>query len=267
MKTELIPSWTHPFFNNKNLGAGTKATYKLDFEYFFKYLLRHFNVETLSPTHLDDFNEEDLINYLNHLKKDKGNGRVTRRRKLSEIKAFYDFFLYEGILHKNPAKNLKINYRPEKTDYDPNILLQKLETRICYQGDRTKLRDKAIILLLLTGELKPKDIVSLHTDDYNKELSILYLPNGNFITLSKDIENALTEYLDDEFTGRNRFEPKDSTLFLAGKGATLKQGSIRLILQKYDKNVSINTLRKVVKQNEKEKEKTRYKNLGIHRPK
>lgn len=257
------PNWVSPFFNNEKLSEGTRATYKLDFEYFFRYLSKLLNTETLSPNHFDDFSEMDLINYLNHLKKDKGNGRVTRRRKLSEIKAFYDFFLYEGILHKNPTRDLKINYRPEKTDYNPETLLQKLETRVCYQGDRTKLRDKAIILLLLTGKLKTNDIVDLRIEDYNKDLSILFLSEKDFISLPPNTDNALKNYLEDEINGRNRFEPKDDTLFLAGKGSKLNRYSIRSILQKYDDSISVNTLRKVVKQNEKEK--MRCRNLRIHK--
>ena len=138
-----------------------------------------------------------------------------------------------------------------------------METRVCYQGDRTKLRDKAIILLLLTGKLKTNDIVNLRIEDYNKDLSILFLSEKDFISLPPNADDALKNYLEDEVNGRNRFEPKDDTLFLAGKGSKLNRYSIRSILQKYDDSISVNTLRKVVRQNEKEK--MRCRNLRIHK--
>ncbi|WP_459128848.1 tyrosine-type recombinase/integrase [Guggenheimella bovis] len=99
--------------------------------------------------------------------------------------------------------------------------------------EKTKLRDKAIILLFVTYGLRLKELVNLDiaSFNFNRREFVIYRKRDkeSVMPLNISVENAIKDYLENE---RAEFSTEDA-LFLSLQGKRMTERTIREMVKKY----------------------------------
>jgi len=215
------------------LAAATVVNYMADL-----YCFAHYLEGQLSPNGgLLGVQTEDIQRYREVM---GGEGRTssTINRRVHAIRKFYEFAMAEDWMATNPARDVHLLARPERT---PPRALTDDETRAlidAVQGAaRSSLlkRDYAIVLLLLGAGVKVSELVELQLEDVEFLGSAGYLlvgqrrrDGGRYIPLSPAVCEAVKEYLQ----VRPR-APGVYTLFLSQGGRSLSPRRVQGLVQSY----------------------------------
>ena len=165
---------------------------------------------------------EDIRDYLQWLKQERGYSAVSRAKTLTGLRAFFCLFTASGVLKTNPTTGLRVK-KPKKRP--PTALSEQELTQIfttAYLNFRRyeeiiprtynqalsrwlAARDWAIVSLLITTGIRSKEIARLHTDsiDFTQRLvkitgkgDSLHTVRERMIPLSEPITlSALETYL------------------------------------------------------------------------
>ena len=105
-----------------------------------------------------------------HAQLEDGKARATVARKLSVLRSVYRFAVQEGALMVSPAAAVRA---PKVGDESPRLGLSSTEARQLLQSvDRATpigLRDRALLLLLLTNALRINEVLGLQVEDLREE--------------------------------------------------------------------------------------------------
>lgn len=100
--------------------------------------------------------------------------------------------------------------------------------------NKTKLRDKAIILLFVTYGLRLKELQELNVSsfNFNRKEFVIFRKRGkeSAMPINKTIENALKDYINNERPSKTNDE---TALFLSLQNKRLTEKSIRQLVKKY----------------------------------
>lgn len=99
---------------------------------------------------------------------------ATFNLRLSNLKAFFDWCVEEGILTNNPLKKMKRRHAEGRVvDHSREILIQLIELpdTTTFAG----LRDYTMIILTLDTGIRPKEALSLTVDDVNLSSLEIYV--------------------------------------------------------------------------------------------
>ena len=263
MMKELPPFCTE-FFRGiePRTSTRTRIAYAYDLSVFFDFLKKENPVfskmELMDFTldHLDQITVTDLEEYMEYLKYrfNDHNQEITNKergimRKISSLKSFYNYFFRTEKLKTNPAALVQLPKLHEKEiirlDVDEvALLLDAVE-----QGDgltekqkafhnRTRLRDLAMLTLLLGTGIRVSECVGLDINDVDFKIGGIHIHRKEVtVYFGAEVENALQDYLDERF-GIIAEEGSETALFLSLQRKRMNVRSVENLVKKYAKIVT-----------------------------
>lgn len=277
-----LPKWMRGYFMylKTSVLPMTRLSYLSDIRFFFNYLITdsvlcekgYGNISRIQPGDLDELTSVDVnifIDYCRRYKKtDKdGNTVIYENRnsalshKKSSVSVLFKYLYRDGLVSKNitdgfdPIRMPKPGEREIKALQDDEVMkmldavttgsgLTKSELKY---WDKTKYRDKLILLLLVTYGLRLSELQQLNISSFNFDRGEfkIYRKRGkeSIMPVNRTISEAFEEYIDLE-------RPKDEdlkeenrdALLLSLQGTRLTDRQIRQIVKKYT-SISLGTSR------------------------
>lgn len=220
-----LPSFCKQFFRGieNNTSPRTRLAYAYDLRVFFEYM--HKNNSYCNKMDMKDFplsilehiTREDIEEYLEYVSYyQKDNREITneergKSRKLASLRSFYNYFYQSEMIEKNPAVLIPMPKLHEKEivrlDADEvSILLDqveegnKLTKNQQRYHDKTKVRDTALLTLLLGTGIRVSECVGLDVEDVDfKNNGIKIRRKGGYETVvyfGDEVEKALHDYIE-----------------------------------------------------------------------
>ena len=261
-----LPEFCKTFFRGieEYTSTRTRLAYAYDIRLFFEFLhetnpiCAKIEIEKYPISLLNDITRLDIEEYLEYLTFYKKEGReITndergKARKLACLRSFYNYFYQNELIENNPAALVPLPKRPEKEiiRLEPNevaILLDQVEagTKLTKKEldyhKKTKIRDVALLTLLLGTGIRVSECVGLDIQDVNfDEGGIKIRRKGGFETVlyfGEEVETALLDYMEE----RNRIIPAqghENALFLSLQNRRMAVRSIENLVKKYASRVT-----------------------------
>ncbi len=268
---DTLPPFCKTFFRGieEYTSTRTRLAYAYDIRLFFEYLhsqnpiCAKMNIEEYPITLLDRVTRQDIEEYLEYLKlyhkddKEITNDERGRSRKLASLRSFYNYYFSNEMIEKNPAALVPLPKQHEREiiRLEPNevaILLDQVEdgTKLTKKEleyhKKTKLRDVALLTLLLGTGIRVSECVGLDIQDVNFDVNGIKIrrKGGNeaIIYFGNEVETALLDYLEQ----REHIIPAEGhedALFLSLQNKRLNVRSVENLVKKYASRVT--TLKKI----------------------
>lgn len=226
---KTLPAFAKDYFRaiDATTTAKTRISYAYDIRIFFQFLsennpsLKDIPIEKYSIQVLDQIKALDLEEYEEYLKvyenSRKGNRIETNgergvKRKISALRSFYAYFYKHEMIQTNPSVLIDIPKIHKKSiirldadevalllDYVENCGTALTGQKLVYY-EKTKLRDLAIITLLLGTGIRVSECVGLDVEDIDfKNNGIkVFRKGGNemIVYFGDEVEHALKKYLE-----------------------------------------------------------------------
>ena len=256
-----LPPFCKQFFRGIQdyTSSRTRLAYAYDLRVFFEFMHENnpycnkMDITDLPLSVLDYISREDIEEYMDYLSlytkegKEITNDERGKKRKLSALKSFYNYYYTSELIKTNPAALVPLPKLHEKPilRLEADEMQKMLDTVLTGEGltDRqqkllkfTGTRDKALLLLFLGTGIRVSECVGLNLSDIDLELkafvvtrkggdqSILYFPD--------QVANALQEYLQE----RQQIVPlegHEEALFLSLQKRRITQRAVQNLVKKY----------------------------------
>ena len=269
--TTTLPSFCKDFFLGikDTTSTRTRLAYAYDIRIFFEFLHENnpycgkYEIVDIPISVLNDIKPIDIIEYMDYLSyyiKDNeefSNDERGKQRKLASLRSMYNFFYKNEMIEKNPAALVDMPKLHEKEiiRLDPDEVAMLLD--FVENGDnltkkqlefhkKTKLRDLAILTLLLGTGIRVSECVGLDIKDIDfNHNGILIKRKGGYeaiVYFGDEVENALCNYLKER--KQILAEPgHENALFLSLQNKRLQVRSVEKLIKKYASCVT--TLKKI----------------------
>ena len=265
-----LPPFCKQFFRGVDniYGSRTKIAYAYDFRVFFEYIHQFHSVgKSMEITDypleiLDKIKREDIEDYLEYLslytkekeeyETDITNEERGKSRKLASLRSFYNYFFRNEMIQTNPASLVSMPklHSKEIIRLEPNEVAQlldqveagtKLTTKQAAYHAKTKVRDLAILTLLLGTGIRVSECVGLNIYDVDFDnLGIRIRRKGGYediVYFGEEVEKALSDYLDQ----RENIIPvsgHEDALFLSMQNKRITVRSVENLVKKYSSLVT-----------------------------
>ena len=266
MLKELPPFCTEYFRGiEPRTSTRTRIAYAYDLSVFFVFLKKENPVFSKMDRmdfrleHLDQLTVTDLEEYMEYLKYrfNENNKEVINKergimRKISSLKSFYNYFFRVEKIKTNPAALVRLPKLHDKEiirlDIDEVAMLldeveqgESLTDRQKAYHDRTKVRDLALLTLLLGTGIRVSECVGLdiHDVDFKNGGIHIHRKGGKEVTVyfGAEVEDALNDYLAE----RQQIDPEpgsENALFLSMQRKRMNVRSVENLVKKYAKIVT-----------------------------
>lgn len=269
---------TYFIYLKGNVLPQSRLAYLRDIHFFFEYLVRETTLteaDTPDRVTLDELNQitaMDINIFLDYCRKykvetEKGtviyeNNNKTLSRKKSSISVMFKQLYRDGLLDKNitdgfdPIRVPGSGEKEIKALQDDEVMVMldavssgtHLTDRERIYWEKTKLRDKAILILFLTYGLRLSELQQLNVSSFNFSRGEfrIYRKRGKESTMpiNHSVETVVRDYLENE---RNQITVQDEgdedALFLSLQGKRMTQRAIRELVKKYT-SIPLHTGRK-----------------------
>ena len=266
-----LPSFANAFFRGitNNTSIKTRIAYAMDLKIFFEYLIENNplfthlkDIKDISLSDLDNVKAvdlEDFTEYLSYYTKEHyknenskvqlSNSNRGKMRKLSTLRSFYKYYFKKEMIKTNPTVlvDLPKNYEKPIIRLEPNEvanLLDEIESgksltpsQLKYHN-KTKVRDLAIVTLLVGTGIRISECVGLNVNDvdFDNDSFVVTRKGGNktILYMPEEVREALLRYLRET---RDNIDTEESALFLSLQNKRMTQSSIQKMLKKYTKIV------------------------------
>ncbi|WP_026508704.1 tyrosine-type recombinase/integrase [Butyrivibrio sp. MC2013] len=263
---DTLPKFCREYFlsiaNSK--AARTRLGYAYDIRTFFEFLheqnptLNKLNIRDFTLNVLDQVTREDIDEYLDYISlydhegRELSNELVGKKRKAAAVRSMFNyFFKMDKISHNAPSK-IEMPKLKEKPiiRLEPNEIVEMLD--VVEEGDKltdkqkiyhnkTRIRDVAIITLLLGTGIRVSECVGIDLNDLDFEncgISI-HRKGGkdSVIYFGDEVRDALMAYLAE----RNLIVPitgHEKALFLSLQNRRISVRAVENLVKKYAKNVT-----------------------------
>lgn len=257
-----LPPFCTDFFRGiePRTSARTRLAYAYDLKTFFDFLkqanpeLKSKKLRDLPLSLLDEIKLMDLEEYMEYLKcystekrEDLMNTERGIMRKVSTVKSFYNYFYRTERIQNNPASLLQLPKIHEKEiirlDVDEVArFLDEVEDGECLTEKqkayhaKTKLRDLAMMTLLLGTGLRVSECVGLNINDVDFRNGGLRIHRKGgkevIVYFGAEVEYALQDYLRE----REHIVPEEGSeeaLFLSMQRKRINVRSVEKMVKKY----------------------------------
>ena len=232
---ETLPPFCKQFFIGieATSSSRTKIAYAYDIGCFFDYL--HATNPVCAKMDITDFpisilNEitpmdiEEYLSYLKYYEKDgteHTNDEGGLKRKLSALRSFYHYYYKNGLIEDDPTVKVDMPKIHEKNiirlDVDEVAKLldevesgENLTARQQQYHEKTKIRDLAMMTLLLGTGIRVSECVGLDIEDLDfRDNRIRIIRKGGkeeFVYFGAEVREALMNYIEDS---RSKIIPKE----------------------------------------------------------
>ena len=262
-----LPHFCGDFFRGiePRTSSRTRIAYAYDLKVFFDFLRKEnpslckTEMQNISLDNLDNLKVVDIEEYMEYLKYrfNDRNQQVTNKergimRKVSSLKSFYNYYYRNERLQNNPASLVQLPKLHEKDiirlDVDEvALLLDEVESgealtekQKAYHA-KTKIRDLALLTLLLGTGIRVSECVGLDIEDIDfKNGGIRIVRKGGkevMVYFGSEVEDALLDYLEE----RNVMIPQEGhekALFLSLQKKRIAVRSVENLVKKYSRLVT-----------------------------
>lgn len=265
-----LPPFCKQFFRGVDniYGSRTKIAYAYDLRIFFDFLHQnHPYGKTMDVLEypleiLDKVKREDIEDYLEYLslysketidaETDVTNEERGKSRKLASLRSFYNYFFKNEMIHSNPAALVSMPklHSKEIIRLEPNEVAQlldqveagtKLTEKQAFYHAKTKVRDLALLTLLLGTGIRVSECVGLNIYDVDFDnMGIRVRRKGGYediVYFGEEVEKALSDYLDQ----REHIIPvsgHEDALFLSMQNKRITVRSVENLVKKYSSLVT-----------------------------
>lgn len=268
---DTLPHFCRQFFRGiePTTSSRTRLGYAYDLRTFFEYLhnensyLAKINIKDYTIDILDKIMREDIEEYLEYLSLyEKRNKEITnaeqgKKRKMSALRSLYNYFYKAEMIKNNTPElvNMPKLHEHEIIRLEPNevaLLLDQVEAgekltknQLKYH-EKTKLRDVALLTLLLGTGIRVSECVGIDLDDIDFDTNGLRVHRkGGYNTIvyfPDEVRDALLEYLEQR---KNMIpvEGNENALFLSLQNKRITVRAVENLVKKYSRNVT--TLKKI----------------------
>jgi site-specific recombinase XerD len=261
-----LPRFCSDFFRGiePSTSSRTRIAYAYDLRIFFEFL--HENNSYCNAMAIKDFplsimdqikavDIEEFLDYLKYYVKEGveyTNDERGKMRKLAALRTFYNYFYKKELIEKNPAQLVTMPKVHEKSiirlDVDEVAsLLDEVEqgTKLTKKQQqfhaKTKVRDLAILTLMLGTGIRVSECVGLDIDDVDFKNGGIKIKRkgGNEVVIyfGEEVEIALLNYLEE----RELIIPEtgsQNALFLSLQNKRIGVRSVENLVKKYSKLVT-----------------------------
>ena len=264
-----LPPFLGEFFRGigQTTSVRTRLAYGYDLKLFFHYLTENhkafqgISLKDITVSHLDNVKAEDIEMFLEYLsyytKSDKShpntkqeytNDEKGKARKLAAIRSMYKFFYKKGKITANPAAIVDTPKIHQKTivRLDPNevaTLLDEVESgenltkRQKAFHEKTKIRDLAIVTLLVGTGIRVSECVGIDIEDIDFDNNGVKVTrkggNQAVIYFGEEVREALLDCIEDR---KNYTKDEDvHALFLSNRGTRITVRQVQNLVKKYSK--------------------------------
>ena len=275
-----LPKFLRGFFSylKGNVLPATRLAYLHDIRFFFRYLIEETDVteaETTDRIKLSDLEQVKavdvnmFIDYCRKYKVDTGdaiyiyeNSNKSLARKKSSVSVMFKQLYRDELLSKNitdgfdPIRVPKPGEREIKAlqDDEVMIMLDAVSTGAGLTAhersywEKTKRRDKAILILFLTYGLRLSELQQLNVSsfNFNRGEFKIYRKRGkeSIMPLNNSATAVIHDYIDNERTADSSLDEENrDALFLSLQGRRMTERQIRELVKKYT-SIALKTTRK-----------------------
>ena len=252
-----LPPFCTDFFRGiePRTSARTRLAYAYDLKTFFDFLkqanpeLKSKKLRDLPLSLLDEIKLMDLEEYMEYLKcystekrEDLMNTERGIMRKVSTVKSFYNYFYRTERIQNNPASLLQLPKIHEKeiirldVDEVARFLDEVEDEKQKAYHAKTKLRDLAMMTLLLGTGLRVSECVGLNINDVDFRNGGLRIHRKGgkevIVYFGAEVEYALQDYLSE----REHIVPEEGSeeaLFLSMQRKRINVRSVEKMVKKY----------------------------------
>ena len=274
-----MPSFLRSYFAylKGNVLPMTRLAYLHDIKFFFNYLINETDLtkatemKNIKSEELNNIEASDInlfIDYCRRYMVDDGetvtvyeNSNKTLSRKKSSVSVLFKQLYRDGLIEKNitdgfdPIRVPKPGEREIKALQDDEVMIMLdavtngtgLTDHERRYWEKTKLRDKAILMLFVTYGLRLSELQQLNVSSFNFSRGefLIYRKRGkeSVMPLNRSVVMVLTDYLTTE---RNTViaenNAAEDALFLSLQGKRITERAIRELVKKYT-SIALNTSR------------------------
>lgn len=264
-----LPAFVATFFRGieQTTSSRTKIAYAYDLHVFFDYLTSYHEafmgreVKSIRVSELDQVKAIDLelyMDYLRYYQSENGNRpeRINQERgimrKISSLKTFYNYFFKKELIKTNAPALISLPKLHEKEiirlDIDEVAQLldevesgDKLSARQQKFHEKTRVRDLAMMTLLLGTGIRVSECVGLNLDDVDfKNAGIHIHRKGGkevIVYFGDEVEEALRLYAEE----RSHIIPvsgHEDAFFLSIQKKRINVRSVENLVKKYARTVT-----------------------------
>ena len=269
---EQLPNFMKDFFYylKNSVSISSRKAYLSDILFFCKYLIFEKSITSASKTSdisISDFNKitaKDInrfigdycARYIVETKNSKyimENHNRSLSRKKSSLSVLFKFLYRDEIIKKNITDGLNPIKMPKpqpdaikKLEIgEVSMMLEAVETgkgltdKEKQYWEKTKYRDKAILVIFVTYGLRLSELqqLNLSSFNFNREEFKIYRKRGkeSYMPLNKSVEKVIADYIDFERNYLKDKLPEDDSdaLFLSLQGKRITVKAIRALVKKY----------------------------------
>jgi site-specific recombinase XerD len=212
----------------KGLSDETLEGYYNDLKMFYSFVSKS-TKKDITNRLIKNIKLQDLIKFMTYLEKDCENSVVTRSRKVSTLKSYFEYLQnITGLITVNPAYGLQ---KPKLPNTKPiSMSLEECE-RLLNALDKGSLlyyRDRCILLIFLQCGLRLSELINIKIDDvkYNR---IIVNGKGNKernAFFSESCMKAINDYLEVRVDDKASDEDKEY-LFLSNRQKKIDKSTVQ----------------------------------------
>ena len=236
----------------KGKSSKTIDEYFLDLRMFFRFI-KHRKGLVDKSIDFDDIKIDDVdidiikavtytdaYEFMNYLMRERSNTEITRARKTSSIKSFYNYLtVKKHLLEYDPLKELEAPKRKKK---EPKYLTLEESINLLNAVDgKHKERDYCIITLFLNCGMRLSELVGLNVTDIRPDSTVRILGKGNkerIVYLNNACVSAIQEYL--------KVRPMDgvkdrNALFISNQLKRMSPKTVQALVYKYLEKIGLDS--------------------------
>lgn len=268
-----LPSFVKDFFRGiePTTSIRTRISYAYDLRIFFQFLLEQnpvfssYSMQDFKTTDLDRLEALDIEEYIDYLKLYSNKNNDTKyitnserglSRKMSMLRSFYAYYFKRGLIKTNPTIMVDMPKLHDKAiirlDVDEVVMLldyiencgKELSGQKLRFYEKTKIRDFAIVTLLLGTGLRVSECVGLDLNDVDfKNNSIKVTRKGGnqmYIFFGAEVWEALYDYINLERKSIQPLPGHENALFYSLQRKRIGVRAVENLVKKYARQITPN---------------------------
>ncbi len=212
----------------------TCESYAYAFKLLFEYAGNCLKVAP-SDLHLEQLNAPLIVNFLEHLETERGNGVSSRNMRLAAIKSFMHFMEYRVPTALEQIRRiLAIPAKKADTRLVRHLTVEEMQAILDAPSPTTPdgIRDRAMLYLCFAGGLRVSELIGLRVDDLTLQPHASILVHGKgrrqrCLPLWKETTSALRAWL------AVRGKPPVPELFFNARSEPMTRSGFEYILRKH----------------------------------
>lgn len=275
-----LPKFLRGYFAylKSNVLPMTRLAYLHDVKFFLEYLIAETDLteadkpSAIRPEDLQEVQAVDVNMFIDYCRKYKvetenavymyENANKTLARKKSSVSVLFKYLYRDGLVEKNitdgfdPIRVPRPGEKEIKALQDDEVMIMLdavsagtgLTDRERIYWEKTKLRDKAILIVFLTYGLRLSELQQLNVSsfNFNRGEFKIYRKRGkeSLMPLNKSTTAVILDYVDNERPADEKIEEEHrDALFLSLQGKRMTERQIRELVKKYT-SIALSTSRR-----------------------